>query len=83
MRQRVGVASTFGPAASRAALVEKHGVKAFRIEQGPMIRLAPAARAAVQTDGRDSADAADGLHVKRARVIPISDAGSIPVVRSI
>jgi hypothetical protein len=63
MRKRVVFAAALGAASPGAALIEQYRLEALRIEQPPMIGLAPAAGAAVQIDRGDAMGAADGLDV--------------------
>src|ERR1041385_4169753 len=63
MWQRIGLALSLRTASPRAALVEQYGVEAFRIEQPPMIRLAAAARAAMQIDRWNTVGAADRFDI--------------------
>ena len=63
VRQCVAFKPPFRAASPGAALIEQHGMKALRIEQPPMVRLAAAAGAAMQIDGGNAVGAADGFDI--------------------
>src|SRR5581483_9190416 len=68
MRQRVGLARAFRPAAAAAALVEQHRVETLGIEQPAVIGLAARAGAAMQIDGRNAAFATDAFDIELVTV---------------
>ena len=63
MRQCVGLAPAFGPAAAAASLIEQHSMEAFGIEQPAVIRLAAAARPAMQIERGDAVLAPDTFDI--------------------
>src|SRR5206468_7204864 len=70
MRQRVVFAPSLGTAAAGATLVEQNSMKAFRIKQPAVIRLASAAGAAMEVDRWNAANAPDALDIN---VVAVAD----------
>jgi hypothetical protein len=74
MLGRIGVEPAFRQAAPGAPLVDKDRAKTRRIEQAVVVRLAAAARPAVQKKSRQAVRGTDLLHMEAVTVAHVQAA---------